>query len=297
LCRAKLADATLESAQQYVANLRPGRPNTDGIPSSVKTFFHPSTLQQIVSIHRKVRVSLENESGATLQVARVVHATLLGILHGHASYSLSISSSHAFAMSPTYVMKCAKEHGLKAPLRDVKACLQAKLARCLARPLPPPVPAAVVRGKAQDALTLLSPLRGRVDCVLTSPPYLASHTYAKDNWLRHWLLGYDYRDLSGDYLQTGSISKYRQEMRLVIENIGALLRLGGRLICIIGRMGHGTPSVPKDVNMTQMFKYLISEYPGTLSLDNIVTERVNSSRRYYHALSSTNGHNADNRRE
>jgi DNA modification methylase len=36
--RAKLADATLESAQQYVANLRPGRPNTDGIPSSVKTF-------------------------------------------------------------------------------------------------------------------------------------------------------------------------------------------------------------------------------------------------------------------
>lgn len=88
-------------------------------------------------------------------------------------------------------------------------------------------------------------------------------------------------------------------MRLVIENIGALLRPGGRLICIIGhgRMGHGTPSVPKDVNMTQMFTQLIGECSGTLSLDKIITERVNSSKRYYHALSSTNGHNADNRRE
>jgi SAM-dependent methyltransferase len=297
--RAKLADATLESAQQYVASLRLGRPSIGTVPSSVATFFHPSTLQQIISIHRRLRVSLENDSGAALDAARIVEAALLGILHGHASHSLSISSSHAFAMSPAYVRKYASEHHLRAPLRDVKACLQAKLRRCLARPLPPPVPAAVVRGRAQNALTLLAALRGRVDCVLTSPPYLASHTYAKDNWLRHWLLGYDYRDLSNDYLQTGSVAKYAAEMRPVIESIEQLLRPGGRLICIIGhgRRGHGTASTANDVNMKLLFKKLIEEHSGTLRLDNIVTERVLSSKRYYHALSGTNGHNAESRNE
>jgi hypothetical protein len=136
-----------------------------------------------------------------------------------------------------------------------------------------------------------------VDCILTSPPYLASHTYAKDNWLRHWLLGYDYRDLAGEYLQTGSIRRYKDQMRIVIQNIAALLRPGGRFICIIGHGRLGTRTEAQSINLQRLYKDLLMEATPELELDHIKTEYVANNRRYLHALKDTNGHHEDIRRE
>lgn len=293
---AKLSNATLEDVEAYLDRLTVGRASLAQVPHDVKIFFHGSTLSQLLSVNRQLQQSIAGGTIRERSSATIIQAALLGILHGHASYSLSISSAHAFAMAPGYVRRYARDHALKAPERDVKSCLRKKLRRCLARPLPPRVPHRVVQGRAQDASILLPTLKNSVDCVLTSPPYLASHTYAKDNWLRHWLLGYDYREISGNYLQTGSLSRYGDQMDSVLGSISAALRPGGVLILIIGH-GRGGGSNGTNVNMQGVFRRLISKRASQLQLEQVITERIVSCKRYYHALSTTNGHTSDERRE
>ena len=294
---AKLAAATMHSVESYLATLRTGRPSLADVPSDVQLFFHKSTLQQLISVNRHLQRTLSEGTRHERSVATIIQAALLGILHGHASYSLSISSAHAFAMAPNYVRNYARDHGIKAPERDVKKCLLQKLSRCLAQPLPRAVVSKVVRGRAQDIASLLPDLQGRVDCVLTSPPYLASHTYAKDNWLRHWLLGYDYRDLSCNYLQTGSIQRYETEMQSVLGAICELLRPGGVLILVIGHGRRDSCTNETSVNMKGIFRRLLKERQAQLQSEYAVTEHIISPRRYYHSLSTTKGHTADERRE
>lgn len=168
--QAKLGSVTLEETVAFLDGIRLGSPALDQVPATVRVFYDDTTLRQLVSIKNALNRSLEAGTKREREAATLVFATLLGILHGHASYSLSISSAHAFAMSPNYVIKYARRHGLEPPRRDVKACLRAKLHRCMSRPLPPPVTAEVIRGQAQKAATLFGHLRGKVDCIITSPP-------------------------------------------------------------------------------------------------------------------------------
>ena len=296
--RAKLTSVTIADAQEYLGRIQLDKASIGEIPAAVKLFFHPATLRQIISVNRALQESIASPKRKEREVATTVQAALLGILHGHASYSLSISSAHAYAMAPSYVARYAAEHGLKPPLREVKQCLLTKLKRCLSHSLPPRVRCKVIRGRAQDATKLFPHLRGHVDCVLTSPPYLASHTYAKDNWLRHWLLGFNYREIGREYLQTGSISRYRAEMQVVLKNVAELLRPGGTLICIIG---HGrrtkVDANEKSISLKRMFVEMLAETSPLLELQVRKTEYVANPRRYLHALKCTNGHHDEIRRE
>ena len=296
--QAKLANITIEDAEAYLKIIRMTKADLSRVPDEVKVFFHPRTLEQIISINRKLRRSRTEGSRKEQEIATTVQAALLGILHGHASYSLSIPSAHAYAMAPQYVSRYAEANGLEPPLQDVRHCLLTKLRRCFRQPLPPPVKSQVKCGRAQEAVQIYPHLVRKVDCVLTSPPYLASHTYAKDNWLRQWLLGYDYRELASDYLQTGSMPRYAEQMRVVIHNIATLLRPGGRLICIIGhgRLGTQTKDA-QTVNLQRLYEDLFREATPALRLDHIETESVLNTRRYLHALKATNGHHGDIRME
>jgi site-specific DNA-methyltransferase (adenine-specific) len=296
--RAKLADVSLGELEEYLKKIRTGRPRIDSVPAPVRTFFHPITLAQIVSITARLQNAQTKHAGREYELSTVLLAALLGILHGHASYSLSISSAHAFAMSPFYVQRYAERHGLEPPIRDVKHCLLTKLRRCLSSPLPPPVQSRVVRGQAQHTATLFPHLRNRVDCILTSPPYLASHTYAKDNWLRHWMLGYDYHDIGPEYLQTGSLRKYTDQLRLILPNLIDLLRPGGTLICIVGHGRTGSQASPfNTADMRSLFKNLLTDPPLRLTLDLVRKQQVPSQKRYYHSLSTTTGHDSEPRNE
>jgi hypothetical protein len=287
--RAKLTTITLAEAEAYLKKLRASRVSLSRVPDDVKSFFHTKTLQQIIAVNRQLDESIEG-AGPDKEIATTLQATLLGILHGHASYSLSISSAHAYAMAPGYVRRYAAKNGLEAPVRDVKACLLAKLSRCLVGPAHPLVRSSVKLGKAQNTTELFPELVNRVDCILTSPPYLSSHTYAKDNWLRQWLLGFDYREISCDYLQTSSLIRYEQEMTQVLASMVKVLRPGGRLICILGKGRLGRASNGQ-VNLKSTFKRLLRQSEPAMKLELIATEYIKNHRRCLSALKSTNGHN------
>lgn len=291
--RAKMSSVTLESLVGYLATVNLGEEPTEDVPADVKVYFHPRTLDQLLRVRSRLLKDLKNVN--TAENANFALCLLLGILHGHASYSLSISSSHAFAMSPRYVRRYAERMNLEPPVRDVRRCLLEKANRCLQTPLPPPVPFEVARCRAQEMVDVFNRHRGQVSLILTSPPYLDKQTYAKDNWLRLWLLGFDWRQLKDQYLQTASHKRYLGEMRPTLERFVDLLRPGGRLVLVTGIVSVNGASSPRQ--SLQLLDLLRPAIPSTLRLIASEEHRVPSSVRYLNALAKTNGHSSRELRE
>src|ERR1035441_2624971 len=217
---AKLVELDLPPLIPYISAL-PQRCQSDlsSVPAGVKVFFHPVTLSELLAVRKRLTRDCSIGQSPVKECAIATLAILLGILHGHASYSLSISSAHAYAMAPAYVERYAERNGLTPPLRHVKACLLAKAARCIPDRQLPLVRWSISRGCATTAHTLFRNLRRKIDIILTSPPYLNAQTYSKDNWLRQWFLGYDHRILHPEYLETASVSKYEGRMVIALSTM------------------------------------------------------------------------------
>ncbi|MEM4239104.1 MAG: DNA methyltransferase, partial [Nitrososphaerota archaeon] len=162
------------------------------VPEEVEVFYHKQTLKQILA----ARELLMNDDSRT---GIFVKALILGILHGSSSLSLSIKCSHSFSMSPGYVARSRKSLGLKKPFRNLVECLLKRAERVLDGH------EHVVDGEAYngDARNLPVPDES-VDFVITSPPYLNMQTYAWDNWLRLWFLGYDYKEVAAQLFHSNS---------------------------------------------------------------------------------------------
>lgn len=292
---AKLGDVSLGSLYSYIESLDAARCQDNSAPVDVLAFFHIATLSQILAIRQTLLADLSSVDSCRHDNAIFTLAALLGILHGHASYSLSIPSAHAYSMAPTYVRRYAAQHGLRRPERDVKECLRAKVARCLRVPLPEPVPWSVRRASALAASAAFPELLEKVDIVITSPPYLNAQTYAKDNWLRLWLLGYDFKVIRREYLATDSVQRYIDAMAIVFREIGRVLKPGGLLICIAGdvalhrnrQSGNSTKVV---FRTGDVLAELSESSQVRFKVERYMEHTVSSHSRYLHSLSRTNGH-------
>jgi len=291
---AKLANVNLDSLQDYITSLPVSKVIDHSIPQSVQVFFHPKTLADLLSVRSTLLRDIKNKKETVRQNATVALAALLGILHGHASYSLSISSAHAYSMSPPYVSRYAAKHGLTAPIRDVRCCLIAKITRCLSLELPPSVKSDVKRGSVLTCSTNFPRLVGGVDVILTSPPYLNAQTYAKDNWLRLWLLGYDHKKLRPSYIETGSVKIYLSRMREAMVQMSRMLKPGGLFICIAGDVRR--PAAKSTKSPDGIFKTgvllanLVEDKTIGFRIEKRARHVVAGSSRYLHALSQSNGH-------
>lgn len=292
--QAKVADVTLAELERFIAGIPLTPAPVKDVPKAVKTYFHDNTLSQILAIRDHLFVAAHEADPTISAKAIFALALLLGILHGHASYSLSVPSAHAYSMAPGYVARYARKHKLTAPIQDVKQCLLAKARKVLAEPLPDPVHAEVRRGTASACSVNFPQLVGKVDLILTSPPYFNAQTYAKDNWLRLWLLGHDYHNIKAEYIETGSIKKYSQMMYPVFQDLYRMLRPGGRLICIAGdvRLARHTKGgvVKKTVRTGDVLATLATTSAVGFNIEHSETHKVISTSRYFHALSTSNGH-------
>jgi len=237
---------------------------------------------------------IESKQKSTKDNATFVLANLLGILHGHASYSLSISSAHAYSMSPEYVRRYALKNGLVPPHRNVVTCLLQKVFRSLKDTAPSVVKGCVKRGSVLNCTRIFPELKGNVDVILTSPPYFNSQTYPKDNWLRLWFLGYDHKALRSDYIETGSVSRYEVLMGNAFRQIAMMLKPGGVLVCVAGDVRHkhtlnGKKSV-RTINTAELIARICASSAVGLRIEHMTRHGVRSSSRYFHALHQSNGH-------
>jgi DNA modification methylase len=194
-------------------------------------------------------------------------------------------------MAPGYVATFAKEHKLKAPARDVKECLLSKAGVVLRNRLPKQVRGNVTLGCACNITTVFSHLVGKVDLILTSPPYLDAQTYAKDNWLRLWLLGHDHRVIKPQYIETGSLRKYRTYMIKVAKQCESMLKPGGHLIVIAGDVRRKTHKSERPKFRTGSYlAKLVETKLSSMAIMERGSHSVKSTSRYFHSLSKSNGH-------
>ena len=232
--RAKVTSVTWAEISEYIATLRYRRYALAGVPDNVKVFYHPRTLSRILCVRDQLLTDSRLDKDGRRGPASFLLGCLLGILHGHASYSLSVSCSHVFGMAPNYVRNYTARKGLEPPERDVRDCLRAK-AQLVLEGQPVPSGLAVVHESPAERLWFNDGwLDNRVSLVVSSPPYLNAQTYAKDAWLRLWLLGYDYRKAHSRYLHTGSPSIYRERMKPCLREMLRVLAPGSYAVLIAG---------------------------------------------------------------
>lgn len=286
--RAKVTQVSLKHISAYVRTLKYERHALSAVPSEVRVFYNPRTLSRLLSVRDRLRSDLRSEKVADRRAATFLLGVLLGILHGHASYSLSLTCSHVFGMAPNYVRKYAKRHNLEAPDRDVRECLASKARLLLSRGSVPHGLAQVYESSAEKYSFDDGELTDQVSLVVTSPPYLNAQTYAKDAWLRLWLLGYDYREIRPRYLQTASVQTYRERMKPCLSEMLRVLQPQGSAFLIAGdvfiRRKHRRVSVRTAAILAEAAETLGSRNGFRFRVESIAQDSIPSHLRCYSAV-------------
>jgi hypothetical protein len=229
LTRAKVRPVHCRRVLEWIewagSRINPSGYDVSGVSDDVGAFFSNYTLRQILAV-RDLIDETEDED-----LANFMRALMLGILHGPTRMHLSVRCSHSFSMAPGYVKRYVRENGVRKPRRNVLRCLRMKAERVFRDGIP------AIRGEAymEDARRL--PIEDEsIDFVITSPPYFNMQTYAWDNWLRLWLLGYEYEDVAKRLFHTESVERFKLFIRDVLREIFRVLKWDKAAVIVLGRV-------------------------------------------------------------
>jgi hypothetical protein len=229
LTKAKLnAPPTLEEALARVGQYLSYMKRTshlaclDPVPSWVKQFFYPETLQEIITLAGLLRTNEEH----------FLLACLLGILHHQRPGFLSFPASHLVPYLRTQKFPEETYPELYA-YRDVGPRLENKIRRIYRRF--PKIDHHLSKECIQcDAASLNLPAES-VDAIITSPPYMNALSYGRDNRLRLWFLGVnDYYYF--DQVTPKNLEGFRLLMTKCLMNFQKALRPRGACILVLGEV-------------------------------------------------------------
>jgi hypothetical protein len=130
-----------------------------------------------------------------------------------------------------------KEHDLKPPVVDVLDALARRLNRFL-------LPGENFRRGQAWLQDVTSPIAYPKDApkaklVFTSPPYLQVISYGKFNWVRHWLLQSDPREVDEGLFASASLDKYLSFISQMVRNVRAVPRDDGYFCMVVGDVRQG----------------------------------------------------------
>ena len=207
----KKLDNCLNAAQSCNVSL-------ESVPKWVCDFYHPETLKETLNLFSVLRKRREY----------FLLACLLGISHHQRPGFLSFPSSHLvpYLRSKKYPREAYPE---MYDYRPVEPRIRAKVQRALRRY--ERTNHQLICGVRRSTVEFLTP-PPRVDCFITSPPYMNALDYGRDNRLRNWLLSGSTqhqidRTLSGD-------RGFRRIMSSYARTISKTLVNGGRCIFVVG---------------------------------------------------------------
>lgn len=196
-------------------------PSLARVGRNIRMLYHPRTLRQL--LHLRERLAWKRRDVDTFLMA-----TLLGAAHGNSVGYLSLSMPNTFSMSPRYIRKYVREHGLRRPQRDAFEILEGRVKRFHVK--------LRMRGKAyrQDARRMSWVPDEAIDLVLTSPPYTRTIRYGAFNWIRLWLLDAEERAVDKKLFCSSSIPKYLDFIEASLREIRRVLRSEGHAVLVIG---------------------------------------------------------------
>lgn len=191
-------------------------------PVWVSEFYHPDTLKEICAW---VKVLKYNEEWFFL-------ACLLGILHHQRPGFLSYPSSHGapYLRVNKYPEKDFPE---MYQYREVFPRLKAKISRVYKKF--PELDYTIKREAYKKDATKIRLDAGSIQTIITSPPYMKSLTYARDNRLRLWFLGEeDWKEL--DKKISPERNYFFKEMLCCFKKWYRLQPSGGRCVLVVGNL-------------------------------------------------------------
>jgi hypothetical protein len=284
---AKIQPPPLAAVERMLDRFRPQPRTVNEIPREVRVFYSPKTLLQLLELRDFLLARQRNGRRTARRVANFLMATLLGALHGHSKLSLSLPCSHSFAMAPNYVREYAKKHRLNRPVRNVRDCLFERAKQLLASQPPNTGGKAVLCSADGYARSLRNQLVDSVDLILTSPPYLNVQTYAKDSWLRLWLLGYEYRALRSRFIETGSPRVYSERMRPCLAEMLKVLKPSKYAVIVAGdapRYSKGKRSFFRTAEELASLASDLTHGGFTFRTEAMFVDSIPAHARYYSAV-------------
>ena len=233
----------------------------DKIPEWIKAFFHPQTLKELLVLTRQLRQNKEY----------FLLACLLGILHHQRPGFLSYPASHLVP----YLRTCKfprKEFPELYEYRAVAPRLQKKIQRVYRRfpSIDPEIPREC---KLKNAANLDLP-KESIDVVITSPPYMNTLDYARDNRLRLWFLGTTKYSRYDKRIPNNS-QRFLNLMEQCLRNIQYVLRSRGRCILVIGEVNRSK----KPINTAQLIIDLALNKIGVFRCEDIIEDTIPDIRR------------------
>ncbi|HEY0069471.1 MAG TPA: DNA methyltransferase [Chloroflexia bacterium] len=192
------------------------------VPAWVSSFFHPQTLREVVAAFQLLRERQDY----------FLTACLLGILQHVRPGFLSYPASHLVPY-----LRESKYPRDQFPrmydYRDLRSRLVAKVRRAYRRHILPAKWEQRLFSVWQENAMHLPIEDGRVDSIISSPPYFGALDYARDNRLRLWFLGCaDWKDL--DKNLTASSKVYLPQMSACLLEMDRVLRPGGYCVLVLG---------------------------------------------------------------
>lgn len=268
LTRAKLTPPktmgeALEKAAFYLDQMKSltGNVNLDKIPEWVRSFFHPETLRELLVLTKLLRQNKED----------FLLACLLGILHHQRPGFLSYPASHLVPYLRT--RKFPKDEFPELyEYRAVAPRLEKKIQRAYRRF--PDVDLDTPRSCALKNVANLALPKESIDVVITSPPYMNTLDYARDNRLRLWFLGVtEYR--SYDKSVGSNREKFMSLMEQCLRNIHYGLRIGGKCILVIGEVNRSN----KSIDTSKLVIDLALNKVGGFRCEDVVEDTIPDARR------------------
>ena len=245
----------LQKAKSFIRHV-----SMNDIPDWVKEFFHPETLAEIVSLNSLL---IENRE-------HFLQACLLGILHHQRPGFLSYPASHLIPYLrtqkfPREVYPTAYEY------RAVEPRLLAKIRRVYRR-FPETNKNLTRVCLLRDAAKLdLEP--ESIDAVITSPPYMNTLDYARDNRLRLWFLGITQHD---NYDRRANTKvKFIKLMGESLSRIRTALRTGGKCVLVVGEISRSRTVT----NIAEIIADMAISNVGGFSKEDILVDSIPDIRR------------------
>lgn len=277
LTHAKVNPVSLKALEKGLEELKKQMHALDEIKAendldrNARIFYSKSTFEQVL----KARELLKDKND---DFSIFVKALMCGILHGSSQVSLSLPSSHSFSMSPTYVKNYAKKHKLRRPKRDLVRCIAIKAKEVLKDKQPEQRGIAYMYDARNLGLDDSS-----IDLAITSPPYFNLGTYAWNNWLRLWFLGYDYREVRKQQIETGSEEKYEKFMEESFIELERVLKNNARCFVVVGDV-----KLKDKVINTAEFLSKSAKVSG-FKVERIIEDPIPKHRKHFTYLKPTDG--------
>lgn len=284
---AKLNPPSLSEVSKFLSHIEFREARSKEMPWQITTFFSPKTLTQILYIRDRLQVELTGGTLENKRTANFIMGTLLGILHGHSKLSLSLPCSHSFGMAPNYVREYARREGLRRPYRDVAKCLMSRAEQLLSQPPSSTLGNALLSTAENYPLVDGTELSNAVDLIVTSPPYLNMQTYAKDSWLRLWLLGYDHKVLKRQFIETGSPQIYLSKMEPCLKEMLMVLKPNKYAVIIAGDAPFTDGDVKRVFKTAQELGVLATRLDNsgyTFKVETMILDEIPAYARYYSAV-------------